>query len=285
MKTNFLKKRLLSMAAPVVALLFGGTPAQVSAAPFDSPVGDWDFYFTGHQKGVAQITFENDFTLSGIFVNTPAKKARVTERDERGIVLNPEDPRGAGGLTNTYYLHYGTAAIAGNWGYDLKGKIVGVVTLASANRTNGFSFRGTVASGRRITFSATRFDTGASSVYHGVPRVVQPDISGDYFLAGKSTPMFGSKGQMRAEILNLTSTAFPNFYDVVEYGPGFVGSGFAIITSNNKLGIYTDYYTPGTTNLDIIATSGTFDASRLRGQISGFDGTNWLSLKIGQPQP
>lgn len=285
MKNNFIKKRLLSIAAPFVALLVVGAHTPVAAAPFDSPVGDWDFYFDGSQKGVAQLTFDSDFTVNGLFINMPGKKAKVFVSDAlggRGGRLDSEDPRGAGGRTNSYYLHYGAADIIGTWGYDLKGKIIGSAVLISTNATNGFSFGGPVTEGRRITLSTTRFDTGAKSVFRGVPRVVQPDLSGRYFASGKSTFMFGSVGQTHTEMLDLTPTAFPNYYSVVQYGPGYVGGGFAILSSNNRLGIYTEHYTPGTTNLDIVSISGTFNSANLRGNLSGYDGTNWLTLKIGQ---
>jgi hypothetical protein len=42
MKKNFFLKRLSSVAAPMVALMIGGSAASTVAAAFDSPVGDWN---------------------------------------------------------------------------------------------------------------------------------------------------------------------------------------------------------------------------------------------------
>ena len=284
MKRHSFLQRLSFAAAPALALLVGGIAFQTQAAPPPSPVGDWDFYFSGDQRGVAQITFVGDFTLNGVQIHSPGKVPKVPEDNGRGFIDNPEDPRGSNpGSTNTIFVHYGTAAITGNWGYDLKGKLVGVITLTSDKRTNGLSFRGSVVPGKRMSLRATRFDSGAVSVYQGVPRVAVTDISGDFFLSGKKTKEFTTSSSFFAEVMTLTPMGPVNAYDVVEHGPGYDGGGFAILTANKHLGIYTEHFTPGTTNLDIMAMSGTFNTTKLSGKMGGYDGTNYLSLTIGNP--
>jgi len=271
-KPSFLQ-RLSFAAAPALALLLGGaiTP---QAATLQDPTGDWEFYFAGEQKGVAQVTFEADFTITGIHIHLPGHPAKP-EVNPRGGTFDPEDPRGSNSSsTNATVLYYGGAVIEGGWGYDFKGRPVGAMTLRSSNRTNGMSFSGTVASsGQRMTFRATR--EGQRSMYHGVRRAVLPDISARYFMSGKRGKEFFS------EVLELTPSGFPNMYDLTKQGPGYSGDGFAILTGNKRLGIYTEHFKPGTTNVVITAHSGKFNTNKLSGALIGFDGDNRYSLKIG----
>ena len=160
------------------------------------------------------------------------------------------------------------------------------MTLRSANSTNGLSFSGTVVPGKRMTFSGNR--EGQKSIYHGVPRVPLPDISTNYFLVGKRGEDFFS------EILVLTNNpaalAFlpgsPNLYHLTKAGPGYRGDGFAILTANKRLGIYTEHFEPGTTNVVITSLSGRFNANKLSGKLVGYGGDKVFSLKIGKfPNP
>lgn len=278
MKTNSILKRLSSVAAPMVALMIGGTAAPTLAAPFDSPVGDWDFSFTGSEKGVAQITFLGDYTLTGFEILMPGKPRKDSSADSnpRGGPSTDVDPRTGvpDGGTGTNILSWGGVLIDGFWGFDEKGKVVGVVTYTSSSSTNGMNFIGTVVAGTRMTLRAS--DDSGGMTYRGVPRVALPDISGDYTASGK-------KGRSRFNtIFSLTASSSPNIYDVVTHGPGYDGTGIALLTSNSKLGIY---YEIGNTNPAIVALSGSFNSSRLKGSVTGTDGTNNLSLKVVMPQP
>lgn len=274
MKNNFFLKRLSSVAAPMVALMIGGSAVSTVAAAFDSPVGDWDFYFSGSQKGVAQITFLGDFTLTGFEILMPGKPKSNSSGDTnpRGGPSTDLDPRtgqpnDGGASTNTF--SYGGRLIDGFWGFDEKGKVVGAVTFTSSSSTNGLSFDGTVSLGTKMTLRAS--DDSGKMVYYGVPRAALPDISGDYTGTGK-------KGNAKlTSILSLAPSGNPNIYDVVIHGPGYDGTGVGLLTSNNRLGIY---YEIGTTNPSIVALSGTFNTSRLKGTVTGTDGTNNISLKV-----
>jgi hypothetical protein len=282
MKTHDFKQRFSSLASAAVAIWFGGTAVSTIAAT-NSPVGNWDIYFSGGQKGVALINFNVDHTVDGIEIHAPGKVPKVLDPGIRGVFNNPEDPRGLGGLTNSYNFHYGSATISGNWAYDLKGKLIGVITLTSENSTNGWHFRGTVGAGAnpKITLATVHAATSTKSVLRGVPRQALPDISGTYFQAGSATKAFTRTKVAFNQLLTLTPSGFPNIYEVEEHGAGYEGSGFAIVTKNNYLGMYTEHYTPGTTNTEIIALSGKFNPATLTGKISGYDGTNFLSLQIG----
>ena len=269
--------RLSSVAAPMVALMIGGSAVSTVAAAFDSPVGDWDFYFSGSEKGVAQVTFLGDFTLTGFEILMPGKPRSNSSADTnpRGGPSTGVDPRTGqpNDVSGTNTLSWGGVLIDGFWGFDEKGKVVGAVTFTSSSSTNGLSFEGTVVAGTRMTLQASD-DTG-KMIYRGVPRAALPDISGDYTATGK-------KGRAKlTSVISLAPSSSPNIYDVVIHGPGYDGTGIGLLTSNNKLGIY---YEIGTTNASIVALSGSFNTSRLKGSVTGTDGTNNLSLKIVLPQ-
>lgn len=279
MKNNFLQKRLLSIAGPAMALVIAGSAVQTQAAAFDSPVGDWDFSFSGSEKGVAQITFLGDNTLTGFEILTPGKplaSGTVPDTNPRGGTVTDTDPRTGqpnSGSSGTNKFVWGGVLIDGYWGFDAKGKVVGTVTFTSSASTNGMSFIGTVTAGARMTLRAS--DETGGMIYRGVPRAALADISGDYTASGK-------KGRSRhTGFFTLSASGDPNIYDVVAHGPGYDGAGFALLTSNNKLGIY---YEIGETNPAIVALSGSFNATRLKGTVSGTDGTNNFSLKVIQPQ-
>ncbi len=278
MNTSLLQKRFVPLPGAIAALVIAGAIANVVAAPFDSPVGDWDFSFSGSEKGVAQITFLGDNTLTGFEILTPGKplKSGITpDTNPRGGSSTDVDPRtghpDGGSGTNTYV--WGGRLIGGYWGFDEKGKVVGSVTFTSSSSTNGMSFIGTVVAGTRMTLRAS--DETGSMVYRGVPRAAVPDISGDYTATGK-------KGRSRhTGFFTLSASGNPNVYDVEAHGPGYDGTGFALLTSNKKIGIY---YEIGETNPAIVSLIGSFNATKLKGSISGTDGTNNFSVKIIQPQ-
>ncbi len=282
MKTHYFKQRFSSLASAAMAIWLGGTALTATAAP-NSPVGDWDFYFSGGQKGVALITFNGNNTIVGLTYYSPGKVPKVANLGIRGVFTDSQDPRGSGGHTNIYDLRYGGADITGTWGYDLKGKIVGVMTLNSEKSTNGWVIRGAVNSALdKFTITTTLVGGGTKSVLHGAPRSALPDISGTYFQSGSSTLKFTRSSQPFNQILTLTSLTPGNFYYAVdEQGPGYQGAGRAILTRNKYIGIYSEHYTPGSTNTEVIVVSGKFNTNNLTGKVTGFDGTNFLKLQLG----
>ena len=277
MNSNFILKRLSSVAASVVALMIGGSPVQTTAAAFDSPEGDWDFSFTGSTKGVAQITFLNDFTVSGIEILMPKKAMPIgasVNNNPRGGSTSGVDPRTGQPEDRQFLYAWGGRFIDGFWGYDEKGKVVGAVTFTSNSGTNGMSFVGTVVQGTRMTLRAS--DATGKMIYRGVPRVVLPDISGDYSAVGKK-----GRSQLTG-LYSFTPSGDPNIYDVVIRGPGYTTSGIGLLTSTKQLGIYYEITNSGPPI--VIAVSGAFNSSKLKGTVTGTDGTNNISLKIVQPQ-
>ncbi len=277
MKKNFFLKRLSSVAAPMVALMIGGSAVSTVAAAFDSPEGDWDFSFTGSTKGVAQVTFLDDFTISGFEILMPKKAMLIgpgVNDNPRGGPATGVDPRSGQPEDGQHYYAWGGRLIDGFWGFDEKGKVVGAVTFTSSSSTNGMSFVGTVVEGTRMTLRAS--DATGSMIYRGVPRAILPDISGDYTAVG-------TKGRSKLTgVFSFTPSGSPNLYEVVIHGPGYTTTGIGLLTSNKQLGIYYEINTSSPPI--VIALSGAFNSSRLKGTVTGTDGTNNISLKIVQPQ-
>jgi hypothetical protein len=274
MKKHSLIKRLSVAVVPALALLLNGAVSPTFGQPKD-PTGDWDFSFSGAEKGVAQITFVGDFTLNGSQIF--CKPIKILPDNPRGTPFDNDDPRG-GTPTGTNSSSFGGSDIIGIWGYDSKGKVIGSMIFLSDNRTNGMSFKGSVVPGRR--FSINGANENGKIAFSGVPRVALPDISGTFYAAGKKG------GKTHVEMLSFSPgtglNAGLNKYDLTSFGPGFVGLGHAMITSNKKMGIYYEF--GDTTPPGIVAMSGNFNTNSFKGSLTGTDGTNNISVRVG-PTP
>lgn len=272
MKTSRTKDPLRRLAATTVAVLLGGFALNATA---DSPVGDWDLYFSGGQKGVAQLTFNPDYTITGIELHHSGTLPKAPDENLRGGATIPNNPRsGTPEDAGPNTFHCGSSLVSGVWGYGLNGKLVGSMILTSANITNGWSFTG-VAKGvsgnnPKITLSVTRADSGLKSVMHGVLRGPIPDITGNYSQAGSMRNRINGYSQGFAQVISLSSPS-QNMYNVFEAGPGYEGGGFAILTRNKYLGIYTEHVNPANGATNIIVLSGKFNTNTLRGNLTGYD--------------
>jgi hypothetical protein len=280
MKTFRTKPRLQRFAAATVAVMLGGLPLDATA---DSPVGDWDLYIAGSQRGVALLTFNPDYSLSGIEIHNPGTLPKKPSDNPRGDI-NEDNPRGGTTVSGPNEFHYGSSVISGAWGYGLNGKIVGSMILSSANITNGWSFtgvaKGVSGSNPRITLSVTRSDSGLKSVMRGVIRAPLPDISGNYSQAGTMRNRINNNSQDFSQIVGFSNPS-GNIYDVSEIGPGYQGSGFAILTRNQRIGIYTEHVNPADGATNIVVLSGTFSTNKLRGSLTGYDGDKFgIKAKI-----
>lgn len=276
MKTTRIKTGLKRLAAATAAVWLGGLALDVRA---DSPVGNWDFYFSGDQKGVAQINFYPDFTVDGIEVSSPGRLIKKPSDNPRSAVDDRDNPRSPSDPNLAYEYITGTSVITGSWGYDTKGRVIGALILTSANVTNGWSFTG-VAKGvsgtkPRMTIT-THHNTsiGLRSVLRGVLRAPLPAIDGTAGFAESGTMVnrINLTTQGYSRILRLSPGGSQNVYAVEEAGPGYDGNGFAILTRNNHIGIYTEHFEPGTTNLQVIVVSGPFNTNKLTGRLKGYDG-------------
>src|SRR3989442_15728769 len=173
------------LAAVATALLLVG--GAVSALAQNSPVGSWDMVLSGHESGVAQITFNNDFTLDGVEILTSRARKSVSEAS-----LDPRNPSGntgrnvsTNGSVSTNF--YGKANLSGMWGFDSGGHVIGILNESGGIVTNGVSFRAVVRPGVRITVSGVCFE--GRVLYRGVPLNALPDISGNYYDTGTRNGM------------------------------------------------------------------------------------------------
>ena len=181
-KTSILTRLSFALVPALALMVCSVTPKAQGQA---SPVNDWDFYFAGAQKGVAQITFAPDYTLAGLQIHTPGKPSLSGEVDLRGNSDTGRDPRTGGPIINTNTTFYGGADIHGFWGFDTSGRVIGVMTLTNLTHTNGMSFMAKVTLGTSPRLTIGAVGSSGRSVYRGVPRVVLPDFAGDYFATGK----------------------------------------------------------------------------------------------------
>lgn len=287
MKTSYIKTSLKRLATTTVAVWLGGLALSTRA---DSPVGNWDFYFSGDQQGVAQINFYPDFTVDGIEISSPGKLTKKPSTNSRGPADDRDDPRSPTDPPSAAYEYiYGSSLISGSWGYDTRGRVIGALILTSVNSTNGWSFTG-VAKGisgtkPRMTIT-THHNTsiGLRSVFRGVLRGAPlPSIAGTAGFAESGTMVnrVNLTTQGYSRILQVSPGGGQNIYDVSEAGPGYDGSGFAIVTRNNYIGIYTDHFAPGTTNTVIVTASGPFNPNKKTARLKGFtDGKYSIYSKL-----
>jgi hypothetical protein len=289
MKTSYIKTGLKRLANATVAVWLGGLALNVRA---DSPVGNWDFYFTGDQQGVAQINFYPDFTVDGIEISSPGKLTKKPSNNPRSGVDDRDDPRSPSDPNLAYEYIYGTSVISGSWGYDPKGRVIGALILTSANVTNGWSFTGVAKVGTKTRMTMTTHHNtsiGLRSVFRGVMRgAALPSIAGTGGFAESGTMVnrINLSTQGYSRILQMSPGGAQNIYAVSEAGPGYDGSGFAIITRNNYIGIYTDHFAPGTTNTVIVTASGPFNPNKMTARLKGFtDGKYSIYSKLWSFDP
>jgi hypothetical protein len=254
MKTMALKTKLSVTALGAAALLGGFAPLGM-AQP--SPVGPWDLVLSGVQRGTAQITFSNNFTLGGFEIITVPPRHRDSVED-----LDPRNPTGDGERTppisngDTTIVHwYGAASLQGSWTWDAKGNVIGVLNEFGPAVTNGINFKAVVRPGVRITINATR--EGRAFTYKGIPLVAQASLAGNYYATG------GREKIPFTEILTFTPGTDLNSYDVVGTGPAYTFTGTALVSGTKHIALYT--LSDETTNLVLRSVSGPFKFSATTG--------------------
>jgi hypothetical protein len=232
-----------------------------------SPIGDWDVVISGEQKGVAQITFNSDFTITGFEIIT-TRPSQSTDDNPRGPGVDDDNPRGSSDSTSTNgtsVVHYfGTAPLTGTWTFaDSAGAVVGILTESGSDETNGISFRGRI---RESRITLVGHHSGRKIQYRGIPLIGAPDISGNYILSGKKN------GEPYVEIVNLSPDTVINSYILTGEGPAYAGVGRALLSNQGKLGLF-EIQSIGTNGV-LSAISGGFNAQKGKGSLSGRDEVN-----------
>jgi hypothetical protein len=252
---NTLAKRALPRMAGIAAALLG---AAASVIAQNSPVGDWDFVLSGSQKGVAQITFNSDFTLSGTEVITTRPDAAPDENERGGPDPATRTPTSENGsTTNTFF--FGSSPLTGTWTYNGSG-IVGILMEGDVGLTNGISFKGK-RSGNRLNLVGHH--EGRTIQYRGVPLTAGSNIMGNFSVMGRKD------GEPFVELFNLTPDITQNRYLVTGQGPAYDFVGFALLSVQNQLAI-ASLQSIGSNGV-LSAVSGSFNPRSGRGSLSGVD--------------
>lgn len=172
----------------------------------NSPVGKWEVAITRANKGAAFITFQEDFTWSGV-----------------GL-------RGAA---------YGLCELTGTWSFASSGKRVTVTgagsEMVNSNHTWDATINARGKARKRIT-ALVRTDTGAVFKWSGKPGGSPADLSGQW------TGQISTKSSITAaDYVLVKDSGEPGLFEIRD-SSGAVPSGTvvgeAIVTSKNKLVVY-----------------------------------------------
>jgi hypothetical protein len=254
MKYLQLNTQIVRASSWVLALVAGA----VTLHSQQSPIGPWDFVLRGKQKGVAQITFNADFTITGSEIIT-IRLSRSTDNDNpRGNpdFADPEDDS----ISN----FFGAAPLTGTWTFaDNSGSLVGILIESGGAVTNGISFRGRIRSNR---LNLIGYNEGRIIHYRGVPMSPVIDISGNYFITGQKN------GQPFVEMFNLTPDVTSNSYLLTGEGPAYATIGRGLVSSQRQLAIFA-IQSIGTNGV-LSAVSGAFNPARGKGSLTGRDEIN-----------
>jgi hypothetical protein len=274
--------------------------SNVSQAQFYSPEGTWDFVVLGAERGVAYITFEDDFTLSGYEVLTPAARKSTQVNETRGgdsIGRYTTESSGPTITTKTNLL--GFAMINGFWTYDTKGHVIGIytegneveicttnqliVTTFETNIVDGVSVVTTSQSTNFVTDCVTEGVTNGISftgvvrpgkrmvikstsaigryTLRGVPAAEVPDFSGWHWAMARSG------GPQFTEFLRASpSQEFANVFDIVGLGAGYELGGWAIVSSHRQVGLVANGSSAGLTSV-----VGPYSFRKEKGTLKGSD--------------
>lgn len=282
MKTKF--TRLLQrpvLLGAMTLLAFGGV-SQVQAQ-FDPTVwgpNGWDFTISGNARGIAHLTFNTDFTVTGAVHIITSKRVGSSDSDDRSLTdggrNNGESTNSAPAITN----FFGSAVVVGQWSFHpVSHKVIGflnewsVIETATSTNTvlNTLTFRGVGKGGTRPRLTLSGTGPLGRQTFQGVPLQALPDIAGTYGISGTRA------GHTVTEFLTLTSTG-QNTYNVAGAGPGQVYIGDAILSARKQLSIVTESL--GTNAPTITALVGSFNTNKLSGTLKGRDTSGKVSVKV-----
>lgn len=260
------------MAGIAAALAAAATPLLAQ----QSPVGSWDVVLRGDQKGVAQLTFNPDYTITGTEVITIKPAPASDDDNPRGTVNGGIRVNGTPTSTNSVATtnFFGASPITGIWQTNLSGLIIGILSEGDSSGTNGISFRGK-RSGSRLNLVGHHEKRTIN--YRGVPLTTLADISGNFYATGKK------EGESYIELFNLTADDdTPNRYIVTGQGPSYDFVGIALLSGQNQLAI-ASLQSIGTNGV-LSAVSGGYNFSKRRGSLTGVDENHdRVTAKISGP--
>ena len=286
-------------------LVLAVNPSSLAQTLPASPVGTWDFVVSGSQQGIAFLTFDKDFSVTGYEILCKKLHPASTSTDLRNP--NGSDTGRGGGILNinqttgTNLFLYGLVSVSGSWGFDLQGRTIGFFTepTVDTNVTPSLSFLATVRPGKRMTLRTTDSPnpglTGTiprKSVYSGVPLATAPDLTGSWLGTGGITDTTDGSSQQFSEFFTLTGEgvvaetdpallnsvpllsqvtgpATANMYVLTGSGPGYTSLGVAFSSVQKRIAIASLNASPTATNDFRRASMGAFNVNRSIGNLIG----------------
>jgi hypothetical protein len=108
-------------------------------------------------------------------------------------------------------------------------------------------------------------------IYRGVPAVQLTDYSGPFFGVKKGTAI-PTLNETFSLSLDTNTVAIPNLYDVSGAGPGYEYFGFALVSSQSRMG-FASVVTNNTSSFfgNVRAVSGSFNLKQAKGTLTGWD--------------
>ena len=306
MKAKLLKGIVATaLALPACLLLACSVNAQ------NSPVDTWDFLISGSARGIAYITFNDDFTFNGYEVLVPRLANDSTEDNSNdvrndgsaiGRIITPANPSSSSGTAKTNLI--GFALVSGKWTFDSSGHVLGVYTEGNDNvscTTNEevvtTYVTNIVDGGTQVTTSTTtNFVTACetNAITNGVSftAIVKPGVrmtlkttsdNGKTIyrgvpavevsdISGFYYALGRKSGQSFIELLTIIPSAnYFNAFDIVGTGPGYNVLGIALLSSKHQLAIVKIHDVSAATPNDLTALIGPINVTKGKARVKGED--------------
>jgi hypothetical protein len=135
--------RLLSALLLFGFLVFGSSDSFATGS--HSPVGTWQMTISGGNQGIAFLTFNSDYSMTGYGMNLGT---------------------------------YGLFAFTGTWTIDAKGNTAGTYTEYLGGESFQGSFAGKATNGKTLVGKST--GNNGTATLSGTPATTTPDISGNW---------------------------------------------------------------------------------------------------------
>lgn len=280
MKTNrsLLGRHLSGLAAGLCL-----AAASTALAQFASPVGTWDFVINGKANGVAFITFESDYSLSGIEIIAPKGQSSPDPVSGSRYIVEPgrypDTSTSTNNLSSTNVL-YGTYTLKGWWTFDSTGKIVGNFPeigyrsdgTTVSGVTNSVQFTAKVKPGKKLTLLGS---SGIGKVnYLGVPLTSSTDLSGSWV---GETKRGGQNFYESMDVFPYDAFSFA----VLGTGATYDFAGRALVSQQKKLALHT-YWTTSTESV-VRVVVGSYNSGKSIGSLKGIEDPNFsVKLKMSR---
>jgi hypothetical protein len=218
----------------------------VAAQASPSPVGTWEVTISGQNHGIAFMTFNDDFTLSGY-----------------GMSLES----------------FGMFRLTGTWSLDAKGNLLGSYTEDLGGMTFNGNFTGKTAAGKRLTGKIIA--SNGKFAMNGIPVLTVLDISGPWIASVTEL-----KTTVPEAITLFPSRVLPGVFSLTGSGSGPSGnfrvSGKVVVSSKGKAVVFTesDFDSGGSA---LSSLTGAFKVNAQTGSFAGVtDSGVRLRAKIGR---